>query len=141
MADARSELPEPDGNDILPWVEYCGGDSFAFQKAFAGRQIYIPIGVTHDHPLAKAIGIDAATRLCEELRGDMFHVPMGRHSKSYTRRILVWLGDIGGLKLNALAEATEMTVRNVCRVKRDLRADGLLPPARGAQNSLENEGS
>lgn len=135
----RPNIPSPDSNDICEWVEYCGGDVAAFQATYAGSRVYIPESVSPTHPLAKAIGFEAATRLCQELGRDSFSVRMGPNSKAQHNRMLVLILSLAQFTLNQIAAASEMTGRNVARIRAKLRREGLLPPARDAGNSRENE--
>lgn len=132
-------IPTPDSNDICEWVEYCGGNASTFRAVYAGCNIYIPQSVSANHPLARTIGFEAAARLCDELAGDRFSVPMGPRSRAGAGRLLVLLLSWARLSANQIAAAGEMSARNVFRIRAELRSEGFLPPAINGGSSHYNE--
>jgi DNA-binding transcriptional regulator LsrR (DeoR family) len=60
-----------------------GEDAFVrLAEAFGGTRLYVPIGVTADHEIAKAVGLDAAKRLVERLAPDVVRVPLARELRA-----------------------------------------------------------
>ncbi|PAL22656.1 helix-turn-helix domain-containing protein [Sphingopyxis sp. GW247-27LB] len=134
MADA---LP-PDDDDILAWVAYVHGDAELFQRSYAGQNVYIPESVPLNHHLCKCLGLEVASRLCSEIGGSAYNVPIQK-VRINARRILVLILSWAGMTINAIAEASEITARQVSNIRADLRGDGFLPPARRAGDSFNNE--
>lgn len=46
--------------------------------AFGGQHLYVPLSIAVDHPIAQAIGIDAAQRLAYAYGRDRLDLPTGK---------------------------------------------------------------
>lgn len=137
MSSAPHNIPEPDSDDICGWVAYHGGDVEAFKREFGGQTLYIPISISRDHRIARAIGFEVATRLCQHLARDTFAVPTGRPAE---RRMLVLILSLAEIAIGQIASAADITTRAVSRIRAQLRDEGLLPRrATKPDNIYENE--
>ena len=137
MKSAPANMPHPDSDDILAWVAYCGGDTFAFQRELGGQVLYIPRSLTDEHRIARAIGLDAATRLCRELAGNSVSVPS---RGPQDRRDAVLILSLAKLGMNQIGAAIGLHARSVMRIRSQLRDEGFLPRrAIKADNIYENE--
>lgn len=95
----------------------CGEDvADRFHDAFAGQNIYVPMKIDVDHPIAAAIGLDAATALVAACGGVKFEVPTNRQ-----RRIRALFAK--GASINEIATELAITHRGV---RRQLRQLGLI---------------
>lgn len=134
MVTAQSETFPPDNDDACEWVAFVGVDVAKFCRRFGGRMVYVPHSLNADHPIADAIGLEAATRLCEGLAGVQLYVPTMQR-RFPTRPLLILILSWAGVQLHTIAEAAEITVRQTTRIRARLRADGFLPAARNPGNS------
>jgi hypothetical protein len=51
-------------------------------EAFGGTRLYVPVKMTARHPIAKAVGMDAAQQLSARLAPDYIRVPLAREQRA-----------------------------------------------------------
>lgn len=53
------------------------GENIAMElvKHLGGRHLYVPNAVSDDHDIAKAIGLEQATKFCQHFRGSALSIP------------------------------------------------------------------
>ncbi len=88
-------------------------------EAFGGTRLSVPRKLGRDHPIAKAIGLDAARRLVERYAPDVIRVPLAREQRARHYRAL-------GLSHAKIAKAlgiTEPAVNKLFARLRDQAAD------------------
>lgn len=54
----------------------------ALTERFGGTRLLIPATIQADHPIAEAVGLDAAHRLSDRLAPDVIHVPLARELRA-----------------------------------------------------------
>lgn len=63
--------------------ELIGEDALVrLADAFAGTRLYIPHAIAADHPIAQAIGVEAAAALSRRLAPDVIRVPLAREPRA-----------------------------------------------------------
>lgn len=97
--------------------------AFTIAEKWGGGRLSIPAKVTDDHPLAKAIGREAADKLCEHFKvrrtGQYVEVPLGPagfHGNALGRRIR--LAKQKGLSDDHIARDLGISRRTVLRHKK-----------------------
>ena len=96
---------------LLDTLRRLCGDAVAnrFHDAFAGLEIYVPGNVRIDHPIALAIGLDAARKLSAECGDCRYAVPSNR-----TRRVALLVAE--GRNNPEIARELGLTVRGVAGI-------------------------
>jgi hypothetical protein len=55
-------------------------------NAFGGIRLYVPLSISADHRLAKAVGLDAAMKLVRQMGGIQLRVPLMRDERARSYR-------------------------------------------------------
>lgn len=96
--------------------------AIALAEAFGGRALYVPARASKSHPIARAIGLEAA-RALSDLRGPgRVDVPLGPTRDSFAPRVRRYLA--AGMAADAIARRVGCTRRTVFRIKSDLKQNG-----------------
>lgn len=109
---------------IIAEIERVAGIDAALKLSLAkgGRTIYTPYSVTADHWLARLLGLEAATKICEHYRvgntGARILIPIAKQAMQ--RRALVEALENGASAPKA-AEAAGMHERSAYRNRRRIR--------------------
>ena len=89
--------------------------------AFGGQQLYIPQGISSNHPLAAQLGIDAATWACKRWGSLMIIVPKVEELLRLARDKAM-LEDIkAGMTTNQLAQKHDLAYQNASALKGRLK--------------------
>jgi hypothetical protein len=104
---------------------------------FGGKNLYVPLVATEDHPVARLIGYAAFKRLVAEFQGDHLAVPTiskGRQSES-ERFIAAMIA--AGAESTEISDKTGLSYRRVQQIRVRIEASGLIeliqkPPAKSA---------
>lgn len=94
---------------------------------FGGRNLYVPLSMHGGHPLARLIGLNAATRLSGAFPGDHLAIPdeRWRRAADHSKRTVALL-TCQGVESVEISERTGLTVRRVNQLKREVAEEGLL---------------
>jgi hypothetical protein len=95
-----------------------------------GGHIYVPDQATPDHPLAKLMGESALRALCDEFGGQMVWVPAdvaGQHRAALDQKKQVARRYLKGEGSDTIAQALDISRRQVQRIRRELETAGILP--------------
>lgn len=72
---------------MLEMAEWIGAaPTLRLIAAFGGIELYVPVKITDDHPIAEAIGIDAARRLVAVYGRERLDLPAGNPAIAAARR-------------------------------------------------------
>lgn len=55
-------------------------------ERFGGTRLFVPVKITRDHAITRAIGFEAACRLSERLAPDVIKVPLAREPRARHHR-------------------------------------------------------
>lgn len=55
-------------------------------EAFGGTRLFVPVKITRDHAITRAIGFEAACRLSDRLAPDVIKVPLAREPRARHHR-------------------------------------------------------
>jgi len=91
---------------------------------FGGTRLFVPRQIGLNHPLAKSIGIEAATNISSECFGVSSYVPMNIRQKTARRRALVQLLAEEGKSRDEIAGSAGCSNRSVYRDIAALRLAG-----------------
>ena len=94
----------------------------AFFQAFRGRILYVPKRFFLDHPIVQAIGIESAQRLQAEFGGQQLVISVQSATERATRNKKIW-ADRETMSLQSLAQKYELSVRHICKILKDMKAD------------------
>lgn len=93
----------------LAEIEEVAGREAALRLAayFGGGKIYVPRprSITPAHPIARAIGVDAASKVAERFQGEAIEIPMARRAlvRELAKEGLSTAGIVGRLKISSRA--------------------------------------
>ncbi len=93
-----------------------------FFQAFRGRILYIPKRVFLDHPIVQVIGIESAQKLQAEFGGQQLMISVQSAAERAARNKKIW-ADRETMSLQALAQKYELSVRHICKILKDMKAD------------------
>ena len=110
-------LMDTTGKGILARVAEVAGEEAARQlaKTFGGRTIYLPRAPGPDHPLARALGLEAACAVCRELGSGHLSVPKGVRELNAAKRRRVLELSAEGFSAGEIALMLDCTQRTVYR--------------------------
>lgn len=118
--------PEPSTLDQIGAVI---GTSAALRliAIFGGTNLYIPEAVTEDHPIARAIGLDAARKLSAVFAREQYDLPDGEdfHRLQRIRRVAGLLR--AGVSPRDIAVLVGVSARQVSNYRVEAEAMGMLP--------------
>ena len=95
----------------------------AIQKRFGGTQLYIPNEMSRNHSISLAIGFVEAQLLSEEFAGCTVYIPSNR---AQSRREAAMFMMLAKIPQKQIAEALELSQRQVGNIRRSLRREGAL---------------
>ncbi len=95
------------------------GNLFALCKALGGTKVYVPAAIGHNHPIAAAIGMKAASILADHYFGTQIDLP-----KAGARRArAIELAKSGRMTIAEAALATDYTERRIYQLLAAEKAD------------------
>lgn len=104
-----------------------------------GRRVYLRNDPPADHWLSLAVGIEAATKICQAIcpasGGLDIDIPKGRAIPVQARKAQIEQLTLDGAGKMKIAEVTGLHYRTVQKYRASLRAEGRIPEARGARGS------
>lgn len=116
-------------------VDICGVKGMvALVRRWRGQQLYIPSPekMTEAHPIAQAVGIEAARRLAHEMGGTRITVPLCIGALRADRDREIWQRYMAGDSTAAMAQDYGMQWRSIQKVTQRIRMRGG-PPKREAR--------
>lgn len=125
---------------MLEMAEWIGATAtLRLIAAFGGIELYVPVEITDDHPIAEAIGIDAARRLVAIYGRERLDLPAGNPAIATARRqhvlAQVTAGTLSKQKAARMLGTSTRYVRQLLAAPRIVRQLGL-PRPRQAQLDL-----
>jgi len=78
-------------------------------EALGGTRVYIPVTISDDHPIAQAIGSEAAERLRRYFYRDTIRIPLGRDERALHYRA-------NGLSMAKIARKLGMTENSISKM-------------------------
>lgn len=107
---------------------------------YGGRNIYVPEVFDPDHPLVKLLGEPAMRALSQEFGSDTFWVPedvWGQYSQAVRVQKAVARLLQQGARIGEVAEALNMSRRQVERIRNGLEAIDVVPRRAGADATTD----
>lgn len=129
MASRAEDL----GTDLLPprlaeLAEMCGVDvAHALVERFPGMRLYVPEEVGEDHPLAAALGIEAARRLAREYGREHIEIPRAAGAAREARNRAI-RAESRNATQGELARRYGLTERQIRTILRSSGDDGTQQP-------------
>ncbi len=107
---------------IIAEIERIAGSEAALELAMAkgGQEIYVPVAATDDHWLTRAVGLEAARKICDHYRGSRIIIPMAKLSMQ-RRRLIAALKD--GASAAEASAAAGMHIRSAYRARKNHKDD------------------
>lgn len=92
---------------------------------YRGELLYIPRpgAVNPDHPLALALGLEAALAVAAEWGGQRISIPVGQESRGRARRDAVAADRAAGLSVRQIGQKHKISPRQVYNLLAKARAD------------------
>ena len=120
-------------------VELCGVRGMvALVRRWRGQQLYIPSPdkLSEAHPIAQAVGVEAARRLAQEMGGTRITVPLCIGALKADRDREIWQRYMAGDSTGAMARDYGMQWRSIQKVTQRLRMRGG-PPQKEARHAAQ----
>lgn len=97
------------------------GHAYELARRWAGTELYVPVKMLPDHPIALAIGFDAAQLLSKEFGNSRLRMPLEKSLLIDERNRLLYADKLGGMSFTKVARKYGLTRPAAVAVFRRMR--------------------